>query len=806
MCRLASILCRCSLLAGLSTGHVVADEPDIFSPVVSYQFQEALETTEGIFINSPVVSFQFQESLEMAENLAVQSPVVSFQYLEWPGDENLAVENSPAVSYFFSGGMSLALSGLVSSTDGLPIPGAVVTLKRYGTAFWTGTTSSTGTFTLSNLQAAKLTATVSKPGFVTLIRNIDGEAGGSQNLEFRLTPATVPPETMAVSRVATGEEAGVARTSGTSLLAIFDVGTNNFIPVADGVIPQNRPTVILAHGWKSSPDDWALALARLINNHPKPGTVTPNILVWDWRGDAATATPPTDLACTQGVEMGKALHAKLGTAYSQHVHFIGHSLGALVNAYACNYAHAGLERGNTNPQEHWDAALTTPQVTLLDEAEVATVFGQKVTQSASLAWHLAGIKGAVVAGTGAAIRDWKNPVPTNALWVDNYISLVGIQRDDAVNVCLWKKALTIDWHNPEAGLTSAHAFAHLFYRNTVAPTGAAPPVGYGRSVEGGGNIPPSGTGLTHGSLWYENDLTADPLDMQLQPNPEPFEANKLMAGLLVVPLAATMNADAKAVGRDIAADIKWVCNIPGSVVRTTGQVFSSAKEKIGFWMDAAWDKGSDILNNIDPESQLAAPMSASVMSFSLQTQPVPSNNRMPRSGGGSAGQPACAWMTVQVPPDAGLMAFDFTVTGDPVEDSIACAVNGQNVFALQAKFAPDGSPVSTDMIDVSAFAGQTVELFFGLVGGTSTNCTAAIDGIRFITIPQPAVKVDVVGQDARVSWPAAAMGWVLESSDTLAPESWQAVPPDGVVVVDGIASIIEPRSDQKRFYRLRREN
>lgn len=48
-------------------------------------------------------------------------------------------------------------------------------------------------------------------------------------------------------------------------------------------------------------------------------------------------------------------------------------------------------------------------------------------------------------------------------------------------------------------------------------------------------------------------------------------------------------------------------------------------------------------------------------------------------------------MTVHVPANVGLMAFDFTVTGDPVEDCVACAANGQSVFTLQAKFAPDGS-------------------------------------------------------------------------------------------------------------------
>ncbi len=159
---------------------------------------------------------------------------------------------------------------------------------------------------------------------------------------------------------------------------------------------------------------------------------------------------------------------------------------------------------------------------------------------------------------------------------------------------------------------------------------------------------------------------------------------------------------------------------------------------------------------------------------------------------------------MHVPANAGMMAFDFTVTGEPLDDSIACAVNGQNVFTLPAKFAPDGSPVSTDMMDISAYAGQSVELFFGLVGGTSTNCQVAIDGIRFITIPQPKVGIAARGPNVAVKWPAAAIGWVLETSDTLAPNSWLPVTMTGVTVASGVATIVQPMSGTRRFYRLRR--
>ena len=161
-------------------------------------------------------------------------------------------------------------------------------------------------------------------------------------------------------------------------------------------------------------------------------------------------------------------------------------------------------------------------------------------------------------------------------------------------------------------------------------------------------------------------------------------------------------------------------------------------------------------------------------------------------------------MTVHVPPDAGFLAFDFTVTGQPGEDRVVCAINDQNVFNLPEKFAPDNVPSSTDLIDVSAFAGQDIELLFGLTGGTSTNCEAAIDGIRFVTMPTPKVGVVASGPNVAVKWPAAASGWVLESTDSLTAPNWQPVPMTGVVVDQGVATVEQAVSGPTTFFRLRR--
>ena len=110
----------------------------------------------------------------------------------------------------------------------------------------------------------------------------------------------------------------------------------------DGAPPLNpaRMTIVLTHGWRSRPTEWAQNMAALILANVTPA---PNIVAWDWEdmadtwlcnpGKAAERTPE------EGRALGQALLTRLGAGYSQPVHFIGHSFGTLVNAHAANWLH-----------------------------------------------------------------------------------------------------------------------------------------------------------------------------------------------------------------------------------------------------------------------------------------------------------------------------------------------------------------------------------------------------------------------------------------------------------------------------------
>ena len=113
--------------------------------------------------------------------------------------------------------------------------------------------------------------------------------------------------------------------------------------------------------------------------------------------------------------------------------------------------------------------------------------------------------------------------------------------------------------------------------------------------------------------------------------------------------------------------------------------------------------------------------------------------------------------------------------------------------------------MSTDFLDVTASAGQEVELYFGLVGGTSSGCMLAIDGLRFVTVPMPRLAAEFADNQIILKWPAAASGWVPQRNDSLDPQIWEDIPlGDAITISDGIVVLTRPQNGTREFFRLRR--
>lgn len=804
MSRLLTRSTAALLLAWACGGRAYAVEPDTFSKVVSFQYESSLAEP-----NTPIFS-----------------RVVSFQYFDSLGDENVTYATSHTASFFYPDGQSLFTSGTVRTPGGNIVEGASVTLKRQGTLFWQGGTGLAGEFMTPGLGVANYSVIVTKTGYRTLFQNVMGTGSGRQSIQLTLEPLPLAPTALTTTRTSTPAEIKRPEpTNPADLPKLLIFNGSAFVQIegsGPNAIQTNRMTVVMSHGMNSSPAEWAASLALLIGQNHSLGTNAINIVAWDWRVPAigygpGNLIPPVDEAGRQGKKLGEELLLRLGSGYSQRLHFIGHSLGTIVNRYACDYMHGTMPRNSGNPASPCDKLLTQPHVTLMDDAAVASVAGSNVITSAALGAKVAALGGAVTAGATALIKDWKSPVPSSARWIDNYISLVGLQRDEAVNVCLLAPKWSYNLSDPVGSLLYAHSYAHQFYRSTAYPniSGVPPTVGFARSYEKALTFPPSGTGLTAGSLWYEKLSSNDPLDLVLQPNPLPFEANvAIVPAMLIQTAPSAVYATTNAALGGYKSIILWAGDKGGAVIYKTQQVGVAVKQKIGNFWDAVGDAASNALNSVSPDSQLTGSFIQPVfsMSFSNQAAPAPAaafamkdvtvQDAAPDAGTGAE---ASAWITVTVPEDAGMMAFDFKVTGEPVNDEVVCAINGHNLFALPAMFAPDGVTMSTDMMDISAYAGQEIEVFFGLAGGTSTDCVLEVDGLRFVTVPMPKLELADLGPNVRLDWPVAASGWMLETSETLEPGSWQAVTGlDQAIAQDGVASLVQAKASTTRFYRLRR--
>jgi hypothetical protein len=161
-----------------------------------------------------------------------------------------------------------------------------------------------------------------------------------------------------------------------------------------------------------------------------------------------------------------------------------------------------------------------------------------------------------------------------------------------------------------------------------------------------------------------------------------------------------------------------------------------------------------------------------------------------------------AWVPVQIPSSAAAMAFDFTVSGNPVQDSLVFGIGESNLFSLQAQYVPTNTVSASRLIDVTAWSGQQVELFFGLMGGTSTNATLEIDNIRFYSLQPPSLAIVNTNGGIALSWPSSAAGYVLQSTTSLSSPDWEAVTNVPVITADSYM-LTNSYPAEATFFRLR---
>ena len=473
---------------------------------------------------------------------------------------------------------------------------------------------------------------------------------------------------------------------------MYDPGSD---PEISTQLDLSLPTIALTHGWNP---DYTLfraergeipasvcTLARRLLDIPSIAEAN-NIVWWDWVQAATSTSPvgPGKETARQGVRFGSELVLALGRTYGEKLHLIGFSHGTNVNRIAVDALRQVYQFQNIH-------------VTILDAAEL-----------------------------GDLARDI-DPIPSQAAWVDSYITAFGDLHDEAASVILREK-MPISF-NPTLvgtieGIIESHQYAYEWYSCSIgspeaedcrptalsaplpipAPEGNKNLMGHQWSFESGGISGSPGVG----SKYVQ---TLNPLDSILNvESVTGFVANEILFGRAVLQIGQ--------VGLIIFDAI--------------------TRGPIQFLGNVALDLGDAVLSAVLKE-----------------------------------GSPAYMWVPITVPPDASLLSFEYLFSPPGDGDVFTVGIDDTQVFAIEGNDFPGFEFLSSSYIDVSAWSGQDVELFVGLTGKGDPNAAVSVRNFRFHTVPTSFVNrrpVAVVGPDVVVECADSLTAVELDASGTSDPD------------------------------------
>jgi hypothetical protein len=520
-------------------------------------------------------------------------------------------------------------------------------------------------------------------------------------------------------------------------------------------------TIVMTHGWNSSFAEWPTSMAVALSSQYASKA---NILAWDWSGNASDVSVVYAAGRTpsEGAALGNALMDTLGPNYSKPIHFLGHSLGTLVNCSAADYIHGNHRpAGDPRSSNEWFETTRT-HMTLFDEAELVTaVRGLHVMGDVVLA---AFSEDSARDGAQQLKNFWSKVIPDNSAWIDNYISEVGLPHVEAANVMLWRK-------NYVNVAFAPHGYAYEWYQSTITnPLGSA--MGHRWSFERNSLLQ-----APLAPAYYLQSLDLNGSEMTVNPS-NLVTAQSLSWGRLIAYPTLKAAQGLNALGTAIQGVYLDGIQSAGSMVANFAESFTAPKGT-PVYLGTAGSSAAYFLpaGQTTPTSlQASWDLQFSIQADAPASQPA-SDGPMRIPMGGPLAGPAYTIIPVHVPNEAVGLSFEYSITGAAVDDFMTMGIGTSNEYTMEAKFLDDGAWSGTPVIPISDQRNQDVQIVFALNGASGAPTgTLNVRNIQFYIPPRPEVTLDKAGNALTASWPLSALDWTLETSTDLSdPNGWEPV-------------------------------
>jgi hypothetical protein len=165
---------------------------------------------------------------------------------------------------------------------------------------------------------------------------------------------------------------------------------------------------------------------------------------------------------------------------------------------------------------------------------------------------------------------------------------------------------------------------------------------------------------------------------------------------------------------------------------------------------------------------------------------------------------AHAWATLAIPSNVVGLSLQCQFVGVDDEDFLCIGINQTPLMMLESRFVPHNQWFNTGVLNLSPWAGQTVELFLGYAGASTNTGTIAVQAMQFHTLLGPTLNISGAADQSVLAWPANAIGFQVESTHALSEvTSWLPLLETPSVHLNQLL-VTNLVSQPTRFYRLRR--